>query len=278
LKKLILAGIILSLALIIETFLFEWVLNATSRKFMKEMIRPTRGIALFVAVRTFNVPRLYRSKSEYEDIHALIFTLLHINDNVEDASWGIRSAINIINDNLGKYSSDSEEYFYLLQRKIGILNRSPLPISNFIKIGNDVDLLITLSDRDGSKIQKIQKAYAHVERVLYLANSGGNEKEIDVSYKEALRILDNDYSPENGLNTTKFGYYYGYAKCLVGNGEGGKLMVSSLNELSKKSANFHEAMTLNWDWTLVGNLASQKSRGHVACGNYVNEMKKYLYN
>lgn len=270
------------LLIIIETIYIEWALNNTSRKFIEQLKPVEKGFMLKSAAVLYDTPRLYQRKSSYDDLNELVLSLLYIN-NVDDFQWGVFSAIKLIDYGLKKYSKNSNEYLFLLQKKIAIANRSPIYIKGFSNLQRDIDSLIKLS----SGIDVRQEAYSFIENMLYVANRFSindmlekqNKLEtlnkIDALYIKATDKLRESSSAEE-LNIIKFNYYYGYARCLLGDDSGGKDMLAVVNKLSKESGSFHEAMFVNWDWSFVGNLLSSKSSGHAACGKYAKEIQSFM--
>ena len=272
------------LAILSETIYIEWVLDNTSRKFIEKLEPVKKGFMLESAVILHDAPRLYRRKNAYDDLNELILSLLYINSDVDSLRWGVSSAIKLINSGLRQYPENSDEYLFLLQKKISIANRSPIYIEGFKNLQPDINNLIKLF---GNKRDVHQEAYLFIENMLYAANifdmKSTLEKQnrpevinkINMLYTKAVNILRKN-SPNEDLNIVKFNYYHGYARCLLGDEDGGKDMLASVNKLSKESASFHEAMFINWDWPFIGNLLSPKSSGHIACGKYAKEIQFFM--
>ena len=271
------------LAILAETIYIEWALDNTSRKFVEQLVPVKKGFMLKSAITLYDAPRLYRKKSAYDDLNELIVSLLYMNDHVDDFKWGVYSAVNLIKYGLKQYSKSSDEYLFLLQKKIAIINRSPIHIAkDFDDIQTDVDDLVRLS-RNHKDIH--QEAYSFIENMLYIANRfsrgaalGDSNKletlnKIENLYTKAVDTLKRNSAIEEELNIIKFSYYHGYARCLLGDENGGKDMLAAVDTLSKKSDSFDEAMLVNWDWAFVGNLTSPKNRGYVACGKYAQEIR-----
>lgn len=77
------------LAIIAETIYIEWALDNTSRKFVEQLVPVKKGFMLKSAITLYDTPRLYRKKSAYDDLNALIISLLYMNDHVDDFKWGV---------------------------------------------------------------------------------------------------------------------------------------------------------------------------------------------
>lgn len=274
------------LAILAETIYIEWALDNTSRKFVEQLVPVKKGFILKSAITLYDAPRLYRKKSAYDDLNELIVSLLYMNDHVDNFKWGVYSAINLIKYGLKQYPKSSDEYLFLLQKKIAIINRSPIHIAkDFDDIQMDVDDLVRLS-RNHKDIH--QEAYSFIENMLYIANSFSKEavlgnsnksetlNKIENLYTKAVDTLKRNSANEEELNIIKFSYYHGYARCLLGDESGGKHMLAAVDTLSKKSDSFDEAMLANWDWTFVGNLTSPRNRGHVACEKYAQKIRSLV--
>ena len=282
LKRLLWCVGLIFLAILAETIYIEWALDSTSRRFVKQSENVKKGFILKSDIALYDTPRLYRKKHAYDDLNELIYSLLYIRDNTDDFLWGISSAINLISQEVKKYPRDSNEYLFLLQKKIAISNRSPEHINDFNSLQEDVDDLVKLSS---SHEDIHQEAYSFIESMLYAANrfsieavSGNANKsetlnKIENLYTKAVDTLKRNPVNEEALNIIKFSYYHGYAKCLLGDENGGKDMLAAVDTLSKKSDSFDEAMLINWDWAFVGNLTSPRNRGHFACGKYAQEIR-----
>ena len=231
------------LAILAETIYIEWALDNTSREFVEQLVPVKKGFMLKSAITLYDAPRLYRKKSAYDDLNELIVFLLYMNDHVDNFKWGVYSTINLIKYGLKQYPKSSDEYLFLLQKKIAIINRSPIHIAkDFDDIQMDVDDLVRLS-RNHKDIH--QEAYSFIENMLYIANSFSKEavlgnsnksetlNKIEDLYTKAVDTLKRNSANEEKLNIIKFSYYHGYARCLLGDESGGKDMLAAVDTLSK---------------------------------------------
>lgn len=265
-------GLTLALVLV-YTVILEWALNSTTRKFAGDLVRPKYQLPLKIAIATIYWPRPYRQLSLYDDVQRAVLSLLYIDGNVEEAANGIALSIKLATKELGRHGVENDKYYYTLQRIVGIINRSPVNFDNSIKEKNIHRQYFELSLNRASPQEF---AYSFIEQMLYRARNGASALEVQSLYNRAISAIENTQGGnELNLNAVKFKFYYGYAKCIYGESDGGADMVNSLKALSENSATFHEAMIVNWDWPLVGNLASKNSPGYVACHSYVDQMRKY---
>ena len=132
---------------------------------------------------------------------------------------------------------------------------------------------VILLGKSTSGLSNETVAYSFIERMFYEANVGIDKNTVSQSFDDALKQLELGNPDTFSSNKKKFEFYYGYAKCLEGEIEGGQLMLDAFNYLSQNSQRFSEAMFVNWDWPLIGSLKSVNSKGYAACHEAAAQMK-----
>lgn len=245
------------------------------KKFADDLVKVKQDSALQIAIKTYDWPRVYRESKPYEDLHALVMTLLYLDSekDVQKAMWGIRTAEHLLNDGIGRYPNNSKESFFTQLKRISIINRMPELFADEKNTGQGIQQLILLG-KSTEGVSNETLAYLYIERMFYEANSGLAENMVDRSFSEAIKQLELGNPEMFSSNKRKFEFYYGYAKCIEGETDGGQLMLDSFNYLSQNSKSFSEAMFVNWDWPLIGTLRSVNSTGYAACHDIAAQMKQ----
>lgn len=263
------AGLIITSFLITIVFcnlIIEQSLNITSRNFVNNLVKPRENIVLKIAIFTYDMPRPYRAEDSYSDLNGLVMSLLYLeNDkNLKSSVWGIRQALDLLSKGINKYPKTSEEHFYLLLKRVSILNRVPARTkSEELELHSDI-----LSLFNDSK----NLAYLHIEDMLFKANIG-DEAAVNSAFDKAIETIEKGSNNNIKLNKIKFEFYKGYADCINGNEAGGSMMLDSYLYLRTHSASFNQAMVANWDGVLIGYLKSQNSRGYDVCHDAASKIE-----
>lgn len=259
-KKFLVSTLMLLIGIAIANFVLELALEKTSRRFSEEFVMVEKNLLLVIAANTYDLPRIYRRKTSYDDAHELVHALPHLKGKQTEQTWGIAKALNITKQVLNQYQASSDNYFYTLQKQISIFNRLGIKEHQKAEVAQKVAELLQSSQHFSTE----QKAYAHIEHMLFLANTQQPQADIATAYQQAVQILETEGS--NPLNAHKFAFYYGYAKCVAGDPEGAAIMNQSKETLAQKSAMYQLAMLLNWDLQLGKNLRTAGAPGNAVCG------------
>lgn len=262
--------------LTIYNFVLEWSLDVTARRFADDLVKVKQSNVLHVAIKTYDWPRVYRKSKPYDDLHTLVITLLYLDPekDVQKSIWGIRTAVSLLDQGIKKYPINTKENYFSRLKRISIINRMPEIFSDENKnINQEIQEVILLGkSTSGVSIETV--AYSLIEKMFYEANAGIGKNAVDQSFNDALNQLELGNKDTFDSNKKKFEFYYGYAKCLVGEIEGGQLMLDSFNYLSQNSQKFGEAMFVNWDWPLIGSLRSVNNKGYAACHEAATQMNQ----
>lgn len=276
LKRLLVITVLCLGCLTIYNLILEWSLDITARKFADDLVKVKQDNVLRIAIKTYDWPRVYRKSKPYDDLHTLVMTLLYLDSekDVQKAIWGIRTAVRLLDDGIGKYPNNSKEQFFSSLKKVSIINRVPdIFADEYKNVNQEIQQLLLLS-KSTVGVSNETAAYLHIEKMFYEANAGVGAQAVDQSFNDALKKLESGNQKTFYGNKRKFEFYYGYAKCLAGEVEGGRLMLDSFNYLSQNSKSFSEAMFVNWDGALAGGLVSVNSTGYAACHEAALQMKQ----